>query len=72
MESVAAEIRKKLGEDQYEEIDISENRITILGKKIDRSLGDILETLAGMDISIDNVSIDNPTLDDVFMKVVQK
>ena len=72
MESVAAEIRKRLRGDQYEEIDISENRITILGKKIDRSLGDILETLAGMDISIDNVSIDNPTLDDVFMKVVQK
>lgn len=72
IESVAAEIRKRLRGDQYEEIDISENRITILGKKIDRSLGDILETLAGMDISIDNVSIDNPTLDDVFMKVVQK
>lgn len=66
------EIKRNLEAFNIEEVEVKENVINILGKKIDRNLSEILDSISRFNISIENVSIDNPTLDEVFMKVVQK
>ena len=70
--SMSEEIKKSLERFNMDEIEIKDNVIYILGKKIDKTLSDIIDTISGINISIENVSIDNPTLDEVFMKVVQR
>ena len=54
------------------EIEIAGNEIFVVSGKIEAVVGKILQNLAEKGIRSDKIMIDNPTLDDVFMKVVEK
>ena len=54
------------------EVDITNNEILVVSDRIETIVGKILQNLSEMGIKTDKIMIDNPTLDDVFMKVVEK
>jgi ABC-2 type transport system ATP-binding protein len=54
------------------ELEITGNEITLVSGKIESVVGKLLENLTLMGIKSDKIMIDNPTLDDVFMKVIEK
>ena len=54
------------------EIEIAGNEIFVVSGKIEAVVGKILQNLAEKGVRSDKIMIDNPTLDDVFMKVVEK
>ena len=54
------------------EIEIVGNEIFVVSGKIEAVVGKILQNLAEKGVRSDKIMIDNPTLDDVFMKVVEK
>ncbi len=72
VEKYINDIKEKIKTVNYEDISFDENKILILGKNVDRRVGDVLGSLYEMGIEVENVSIENPTLDDVFMRVVER
>ena len=72
VEKYMNEIKERIKTVNYEDISFDENKILILGKNVDRKVGDVIGSLYEMGIEVENVSIENPTLDDVFMRVVER
>ena len=54
------------------DLDVSENEISVVSGNIETVVGTLLQNLSEMGIRSDKIMIDNPTLDDVFMKVIEK
>ena len=54
---------------QYE---VSEREITVIGKNMGKTVYSILSSLSLLSIEIDQVNLDAPSLDDVFLEVVKK
>ncbi len=61
-----------IDEENIAEIEIAGNEIFVVSGKIEAVVGKILQNLAEKGVRSDKIMIDNPTLDDVFMKVVEK
>lgn len=61
-----------IDEENIAEIEIAGKEIFVVSGKIEAVVGKILQNLAEKGIRSDKIMIDNPTLDDVFMKVVEK
>ncbi len=54
------------------EVDIKNGEITVVSPVIESVVGKILENLSKLNIETERIMIDNPTLDDVFMKVIER
>ena len=54
------------------DLEVSENEISVVSGNIETVVGKLLQNLSEMGIRSDKIMIDNPTLDDVFMKVIEK
>jgi ABC-2 type transport system ATP-binding protein len=65
-------ITKGILPEDITELEITGNEITLVSGKIESVVGKLLENLTLMGIKSDKIMIDNPTLDDVFMKVIEK
>ena len=56
----------------FDEIEYRDSVITIITRNLEKNLSGILNQLSGNGISVERINVENPTLDDVFIKVVQK
>ena len=56
----------------FDEIEYRDSVITIITRNLEKNLSGILNQLSNNEISVDRINVENPTLDDVFIKVVQK
>lgn len=54
------------------DIEISKTEISVVSGSIETVVSKLLQNLSEMGIIPDKIMIDNPTLDDVFMKVIEK
>ncbi len=54
---------------QYE---VGDREITVIGKNMGKTVYSILSSLSSLSIDIDQVNLDAPSLDDVFLEVVKK
>ncbi|MCL5794563.1 MAG: ABC transporter ATP-binding protein [Candidatus Thermoplasmatota archaeon] len=52
--------------------EVSEREITVIGKNMGKTVYSILSSLSLLSIEIDQVNLDAPSLDDVFLEVVKK
>ncbi len=67
------ELRERLASlDSSLEIEIEPKNIRIIGNRIARILTTVMSMLSELSIEIDLVSIDNPSLDEVFLEVMKK
>ena len=66
------DIQKVFSDIEFDELDVRDNVITIITKKLEKNLGNIMSTLSNNNIQVERINVENPTLDDVFIKVVQK
>ena len=67
------ELRERLASlDSSLEIEIEPKNIQIIGNRIARILTTVMSMLSELSIEIDLVSIDNPSLDEVFLEVMKK
>ena len=66
------DIQKIFSDNEFDELDIRDNVITIITKKLEKKLGSIMSALSNNNIQVERINVENPTLDDVFIKVVQK
>ena len=56
----------------FDEIEYRDSVITIITRNLEKNLSGILNQLSGNGISVERINVENPTLDDVFIKVVQQ
>ncbi len=56
----------------FDQLEVKENVITIITKNLEKNLGKIMSLLSANNIQVERINVENPTLDDVFIKVVQK
>lgn len=68
----AREIVSGIPEESIMEFDFKDGEINIVSPSIESIVGRVLENLSRLQISSERIMIDNPTLDDVFMKVIEK
>lgn len=67
------ELRERLASlDSSLEIEIEPKNIRIIGNRIARILTTVMSMLSELSVEIDLVSIDNPSLDEVFLEVMKK
>lgn len=67
-----AEIVSGIPEEKIAEVDFTNGEITVVSSSIESVVGRVLENLSRLNINSEMIMIDNPTLDDVFMKVIEK
>ncbi len=66
------DILKNVDDEDIIEIDIGESEISVVSGKIENVVSQVLQNLSAIGVKSDKIMIDNPTLDDVFMKVIEK
>ncbi|MHB1440019.1 MAG: ABC transporter ATP-binding protein [Cuniculiplasma sp.] len=66
------DILKNVDDKDIIEIDIGESEISVVSGKIENVVSQVLQNLSAIGVKSDKIMIDNPTLDDVFMKVIEK
>lgn len=68
----AKEIISGIPEESITEFDFKEGEINVVSPSIESIVSKVLENLSRLKIASERIMIDNPTLDDVFMKVIEK
>ena len=66
------DVLKNIEDKDIIEIDIGESEISVVSGKIENVVSQVLQNLSAIGVKSDKIMIDNPTLDDVFMKVIEK
>ena len=68
----AKEIISGIPEESITEFDFKDGEINVVSPSIESIVSKVLENLSRLKIASERIMIDNPTLDDVFMKVIEK
>lgn len=68
----AKEIVSGIPEESITEFDFKDGEINVVSPSIESIVSKVLENLSRLKIASERIMIDNPTLDDVFMKVIEK
>ncbi len=68
-ESVFNSVREIAG---ISHVTVTGREISILGSNLGRNVKSIIEIISSMNLAIDHISLDVPSLDDVFLEVVNK
>jgi ABC-2 type transport system ATP-binding protein len=55
-----------------DDFEISQNRIWVMGREMNRAMNEIMKKLSSLTVEVDQISLDTPSLDDVFLDVVKR
>ena len=55
-----------------DDFELGENRIWAMGREMSRTMNEILKKLSSIGIEVEQISLDTPSLDDVFLDVVKR
>lgn len=55
-----------------DDFELGENRIWAMGREMNRTMNEILKKLSSIGIEVEQISLDTPSLDDVFLDVVKR